>query len=469
MKFQAYYPTYHVNNTQIAIAEYEACSRRAETGQTVFVSATNVMLVLTPLMTGVATVIAQNPNTDPFKELSTIAIIGFIVGICIFSWLTVRYFAKMQKDVIVNQRKMVVLRAMLGLDFGTQQLVLPRQSLAGAGNAFDIKAFPGWGSYIALPFWLVWLTSFMLLVLVSPYAIARLAIDHNHMIPSYTSLATETVVAIFIGLWSIALACRFRADLFDVHETAQLIVAQCVARLLGVELVADFEYTIYRAKLAVYEAERVGLQFDNVIPILVHVEDKRFWRHGGIDYKAIARAFLSVFGRRRKSGGSTITQQLVRTLFIRKSPSLISRKCVELLLARWVERVRCISKNDIIRMYICSVRYDNGVFGMTDAIGHFLSHRDFGCISKGEAFFLVERVSNIHSRIMGFRVETLLDNAVKAGVISHSDKMEAIRIYMNTESLTFDDDNVVRRWNDLMAARQEAASTASNFESPEHD
>lgn len=273
----------------------------------------------------------------------------------------------------------------------------------------------------------------------------------------------------FIGVWSIALARRFRADLFDIHETAQLIVAQCVARLLGVELVADFEYTIYRAKLAICEAERVGLQFDTIIPILVHLEDKRFWRHRGIDYKATARAFLSMFGWRRRSDNSTITQQLVRTLFISKTPSLISRKCVELLLARWIERVGCISKNDIIRMYICSVRYDNGVFGMTDAIHHFLGHRDFRCLSKGEAFFLVERVSNIHSRIMGARVDTLLGNAVKAGVMSHSDKMEAIQIYMNTESLIFDDDNVARRWNDLMAARRETASTASNLKSPEDD
>lgn len=307
----------------------------------------------------------------------------------------------------------------------------------------------------------------MLLALVSPYAIARLARDHGYLTAGRTTLPLGVLVTIFIVVWTIALACRFRADLFDSHETVRLMVAQQVARLLKVELVADFEYTIYRAKLAVYEAERVGLQFDNVIPILVHVEDKRFWRHGGVDHRAIARAFLSVFGWRRKSGGSTITQQLVRTLFIRKSSSLISRKCVELLLARWLEQVRCISKNDIIRMYICSVRHDNGVFGMTDAIDHFLGHRDFDSISKGEAFFLVERVSNIHSRIMGSRVETLLNNAVKAGVMSHYDKMESMRIYVDMKSLAFDDENVAQRWNDLMAAGLEASSTTSGFSGSE--
>lgn len=119
MKFQAYYPTYYVKNEQMAIAEYEACSRRVETGQTMFVGATNVMLIVTPLMTGLATFVAKNPNGDPFEQLPTIVMICFIVCICVFSWLTVRYFAKAQKDVIINQRKMVVLRAMLGLDFGT--------------------------------------------------------------------------------------------------------------------------------------------------------------------------------------------------------------------------------------------------------------------------------------------------------------------------------------------------------------
>ncbi len=103
----------------MAIAEYEACSRRVETGQTMFVGATNVMLIVTPLMTGLATFVAKNPNGDPFEQLPTIVMICFIVCICVFSWLTVRYFAKAQKDVIINQRKMVVLRAMLGLDFGT--------------------------------------------------------------------------------------------------------------------------------------------------------------------------------------------------------------------------------------------------------------------------------------------------------------------------------------------------------------
>ncbi|MBQ5532300.1 MAG: transglycosylase domain-containing protein, partial [Bacteroidales bacterium] len=56
---------------------------------------------------------------------------------------------------------------------------------------------------------------------------------------------------------------------------------------------------------------------ENLVNALIATEDSRFYRHSGIDMKALARVAVGVVTGRRKGGGSTITQQLAKNLFPR--------------------------------------------------------------------------------------------------------------------------------------------------------
>ncbi len=101
-----------------------------------------------------------------------------------------------------------------------------------------------------------------------------------------------------------------------------------------------------------WEQRRV-LTLAEVPPRLVHAilttEDRRFYEHGGIDLRGIGRAVIANLGGGRPQGGSTITQQLVKNIFLTHERSL-RRKLPEAFLAVLVERR--YSKNQILESYL---------------------------------------------------------------------------------------------------------------------
>ncbi len=148
---------------------------------------------------------------------------------------------------------------------------------------------------------------------------------------------------------------------------------------------------------------------------MVAVEDRRYWQHGGIDWRALIRAFLSrfVYFRRKlnyiRSGGSTIPMQLIRTLFIIHGQAAWKRKLFELLLAPWIS---CrFTKGDLLNMHLACVRYERGVMGLTNGIRHFFAELKGKRLSNEEAFLLVERLSNATSTVNMNRVDHLITRA----------------------------------------------------------
>src|SRR3972149_6600752 len=86
---------------------------------------------------------------------------------------------------------------------------------------------------------------------------------------------------------------------------------------------------------------------------IMAVEDVRFYEHRGLDPMGILRAFLAnVESMQFKQGGSTITQQLARSLFLTPEKSL-ARKIKEAILAVKIERV--LSKDEILEFYLNQV------------------------------------------------------------------------------------------------------------------
>ena len=103
---------------------------------------------------------------------------------------------------------------------------------------------------------------------------------------------------------------------------------------------------------------------------LVAIEDKRFYEHGAIDPMGIARAlYTNTVAGETLEGGSTITQQLVKNLFL-SSKRIMSRKVEEAVMAVMMEHY--YSKDDIITMYMNTIYYGHDYYGIKQAAaGYF--------------------------------------------------------------------------------------------------
>ncbi len=97
----------------------------------------------------------------------------------------------------------------------------------------------------------------------------------------------------------------------------------------------------------------------------VATEDRRFYWHFGLDPVGLARAlYVNLTARALREGGSTLTQQLAKNLFLTQERSL-SRKVQELVLALWLERV--YSKDQILELYLNRVYFGAGAYGVEAA------------------------------------------------------------------------------------------------------
>ncbi|KAG9451009.1 hypothetical protein H6P81_010974 [Aristolochia fimbriata] len=111
-------------------------------------------------------------------------------------------------------------------------------------------------------------------------------------------------------------------------------------------------------------------------------EDRRFFQHCGVDPAGICRAILSLSTH---GGGSTITQQLVKNVFL-SNERKISRKVVEMVLSLILERQ--MSKRKILCAYLGVVYWGHGIYGIESASAFYFGKRP-SCISLGESALLV--------------------------------------------------------------------------------
>ena len=106
---------------------------------------------------------------------------------------------------------------------------------------------------------------------------------------------------------------------------------------------------------------------------LLAVEDRRFHSHWGIDPFGLARAsFANLRAGRYAQGGSTLTQQLAKNLFLRPERTM-SRKIDEFILAIWLE-VR-LTKEEILELYLNRVYFGGGAYGIEAAAQRYFAKR----------------------------------------------------------------------------------------------
>ena len=118
-----------------------------------------------------------------------------------------------------------------------------------------------------------------------------------------------------------------------------------------------------------FKERRLLLDYQEIPEFVIHAfvsaEDGRFFSHKGLNYKAIVRAFLANLRAGKKiQGGSTITQQLARTLLL-STEKTYTRKFKEAILAIRMEN--SLSKQDILSIYLNQIYFGHGAYGLESA------------------------------------------------------------------------------------------------------
>jgi penicillin-binding protein 1A len=163
---------------------------------------------------------------------------------------------------------------------------------------------------------------------------------------------------------------------------------------------------------------------------VIAIEDRRFHSHFGIDPVGLARAATANFRAGRiVEGGSTITQQLAKNLFL-KPERTVQRKLQELILAIWLEAK--YSKDDILQLYLNRVYYGAGATGIEKAAQKYFrkSVRD---VTIGEAAILAAVLKAPatynpinHPQAARARANEVISDMVEAGFITASEADEAL-------------------------------------------
>ncbi|WP_134702395.1 transglycosylase domain-containing protein [Ammoniphilus sp. YIM 78166] len=123
----------------------------------------------------------------------------------------------------------------------------------------------------------------------------------------------------------------------------------------------------------------------NVIHAFIATEDQHFFDHKGFDVSGITRSFIVNLQKDgMEQGGSTITQQLIRHLYLSHEKT-VDRKLKEIILAYQLENK--LTKQEILELYINAVFFHNGVYGI-EAASQFYFGRPSHQLTVGEAAFL---------------------------------------------------------------------------------
>ncbi len=174
--------------------------------------------------------------------------------------------------------------------------------------------------------------------------------------------------------------------------------------------------------------------FPNLLKQTVRIsEDAAFYQHKGIDYYELKEALKkNLKTGKRARGGSTITQQLAKNLFLSTEKSYY-RKLKELFIAKKLEKH--LSKNRIFHLYLNVIELANGIFGVEAASEHYFK-KPVDQLNLVEIVRLVSvipkplRVTPLsNSRYLKWRANLLLDRLKKYGYITDEQHLQAKKAF----------------------------------------
>ena len=130
----------------------------------------------------------------------------------------------------------------------------------------------------------------------------------------------------------------------------------------------------------------------------IAIEDRRFYEHAGIDIKSVTRAvYRDIIAMSKVEGASTITQQLVKNLFLYNDKTW-TRKAKEAAAAIYLERK--LSKEEILELYLNEIYFGHGIYGIEKAANFYFSkHASELSIGEGALLAGMAKAPNGYSPI----------------------------------------------------------------------
>ncbi|MFZ9501924.1 MAG: transglycosylase domain-containing protein [Beijerinckiaceae bacterium] len=254
--------------------------------------------------------------------------------------------------------------------------------------------------------------------------------------------------AAFLGRWRVTGARKLAVELACEATTLGAVGATVMLSLATLAFRETSEDWLKKQDLAVTFLDRYGqlaghrgIKHDDSVPLgqfpdfvvqaVLATEDRRFYEHWGIDPIGAARA-LSVNARASGvvQGGSTITQQLAKNLFL-SNERTIDRKVREVFLALWLERR--LTKTEILKLYLDRAYMGGGTFGI-QAAAEFYFGKSVRDVTLAEAAMLAglfkapsKYAPHINLPAARARANDVLDNMVQAGFLTEAQTFVAQR------------------------------------------
>ncbi len=197
---------------------------------------------------------------------------------------------------------------------------------------------------------------------------------------------------------------------------------------------------------------------------IVAIEDKRFFQHGPIDIRGISRAMISNLAQGRiAAGGSTITQQTAKNIFLSRDKK-ISRKVQELILSYWLENR--FDKNQVLDLYMNRVSLVGGMRGIDAAARVMFGHgANKMSIAESAQIAAMLKAPTTYSPLRNpdkniARARVILQEMVRQGYITLNQARIAAREL--APAMPVADTNIYRYWTDFVM--DEVRSRIGGFE-----
>lgn len=205
------------------------------------------------------------------------------------------------------------------------------------------------------------------------------------------AIISSTWVGLFAFMWANAADGSF-SDLQDryIPDTEGRVLDLPDPSLVSVISAADGTRLAELHDGRITQPVRLEEVPERVVQAVLAAEDAQFYEHEGIDFSAIFSAAIDNLVSDQRRGGSTITQQVVKKVFVGDDPT-IQRKIEEAFIAAELERR--FSKDQILEYYINSVYFGSSAYGISAAASEFYD-KSLGELRVDEAATLAVLIRN---------------------------------------------------------------------------
>ena len=263
--------------------------------------------------------------------------------------------------------------------------------------------------------------------------------------------------SIYIGLWG---KVQTKSELSEIQQSEA-------------SEILDFENRIIDK---IYKYNRQSISYaefpEHLLKALVATEDARFYEHDGVDNYSLLRVFFKTIlsGDESSGGGSTITQQLVKNIYGRKSYGFMSlpvNKLKESIVAKRIEEI--YSKEEILELYLNTVPFSGNTYGVESASELFFNKKTSE-LNLQEAATLVGTLKANHSynpRLFPersqLRRDVVLSQMQKYGYLSKEDASQAMS---ESIELNISSTNTFQRQYFIDLIKSKAEKILKEFEKP---